>query len=53
MLFTMPEKLLYILMMGYALSGPVLYFKNKKKIKHNGLNESSEVDGKTVINADS
>ncbi len=29
-LFTMPEKLLYVLMMGYALSGPIAYFRNKK-----------------------
>lgn len=53
MLFTMPEKLLYVLMMGYALSGPVIYFRNRQKSKYDDLNESSEVDGKKIIDADS
>ncbi len=52
MLFTMPEKLLYILMMGYALSGPVAYFRNKHKSKLGDLNEPSEVDGKKIVDAD-
>ena len=51
MLFTMPEKLLYLLMMGYALSGPVAYFMNKKKSKLGDLNEPSEVDGKKIVDA--
>lgn len=53
MLFTMPEKLLYILMMGYALSGPIAYFINKRKLKLGDLNESSEIDSKKIIDVDS
>ena len=51
-IFTMPEKLIYILMMGYALSGPVAYFMNKKKLNLNDFNEPSEVDGKKIVDAD-
>ncbi|MBK2085066.1 MULTISPECIES: CDP-alcohol phosphatidyltransferase family protein [Francisella] len=49
MLFTMPEKLLYLLMMGYALSGPITHYRHKNKTKNNDLNEASSVDGKKIV----
>jgi CDP-diacylglycerol--serine O-phosphatidyltransferase len=35
MLFTMPEKLLYLIMIGYALSGPISHYRYKKSINEN------------------
>ena len=34
MLFTMPEKLLYLIMIGYALSGPISHYRYWKKIQN-------------------
>ncbi|KEI34762.1 CDP-diacylglycerol--serine O-phosphatidyltransferase [Francisella sp. W12-1067] len=53
MLFTMPEKLLYLIMIGYALSGPVSHYKYKKKTENDYINKSSSVDGKKIIDAES
>ncbi|QIW09483.1 phosphatidylcholine/phosphatidylserine synthase [Francisella sp. LA112445] len=53
MLFTMPEKLLYLIMIGYALSGPVSHYKYKQKMKNSDLNAKSNVDGKKIVDADS
>ncbi|AEI35305.1 MULTISPECIES: CDP-alcohol phosphatidyltransferase family protein [Francisella] len=52
MLFTMPERLLYLIMIGYALSGPISHYRYKQKIKNSDLNEDSVVDGKKIIDAD-
>ncbi|AJI47047.1 phosphatidylcholine/phosphatidylserine synthase [Francisella philomiragia] len=52
MLFTMPDKLLYFIMIGYALSGPVSHYRYKQKIKNSDFNEDSVVDGKKIIDAD-
>ncbi|ORU72385.1 CDP-alcohol phosphatidyltransferase, partial [Francisella tularensis subsp. holarctica] len=49
MLFTMPDKLLYLIMIGYALSGPISHYRYKAKIKNSDLNEESSVDGKKII----
>ncbi len=49
MLFTMPEKLLYIIIMGYALSGPISTYNHYKKTKNDDLNGPSDVDNKEVI----
>ncbi|MED7818738.1 MULTISPECIES: CDP-alcohol phosphatidyltransferase family protein [unclassified Francisella] len=53
MLFTMPEKLLYLIMIGYALSGPISHYKYKQKIKNSDFNAKSSVDGKKIVDADS
>ncbi|MDE4940791.1 phosphatidylcholine/phosphatidylserine synthase, partial [Francisella tularensis subsp. holarctica] len=39
MLFTMPDKLLYLIMIGYALSVPISNYRYKAKIKNSDLNE--------------
>lgn len=52
MLFTMPEKLLYLIMMGYALSGPISHYKHKQMNKNNDLNGKSSVDGKQIVDAE-
>ncbi|MFC4892463.1 CDP-alcohol phosphatidyltransferase family protein [Pseudofrancisella aestuarii] len=52
MLFTMPEKLLYLLMIGYALSGPVSTYNHYKANKNNDLNGPSIVDDKEIIDAE-
>lgn len=52
MLFTMPEKLLYLLMIGYALSGPISHYRHKQKVKNDDLNGESSVDGKKIIDSE-
>lgn len=52
MLFTVPEKLLYVIMMGYALSGPISHYRYKQKNKHIDLNGKSSVDGKQIIDSE-
>jgi len=52
MLFTMPEKLLYIIMLGYILSGPMSHYNYKQKMKKSDLNGKSSVDGKQIIDSD-
>ncbi|MDE4972078.1 phosphatidylcholine/phosphatidylserine synthase, partial [Francisella tularensis subsp. holarctica] len=49
MLFTMPDKLRYLIMIGYALSGPISHYRSKAKIKNSDQNEESSVYGKKKI----
>jgi CDP-diacylglycerol--serine O-phosphatidyltransferase len=49
MIFTMPEKLLYLIIMGYALSGPISTYNHYKRTKNDDLNGPSNVDGKETI----
>ncbi|GAB4222699.1 MAG: phosphatidylcholine/phosphatidylserine synthase [Francisella sp.] len=49
MLFTLPDKLTYIIMMGYALSGPISQYKYNLKNKKNNSNEESVVNSKNSL----